>query len=262
MDIKDIINSGDLELYVYGLLNEIDTKKIAELAATNNEIENEILSIEKSILNLSSSFSPAIPSTVFEKTKTRLAIGQGKVISLAPRSNRLQYLGWAASFILLLGIGYQYYKINEGSLKLNTVEIEKLKLQKSIVDLESKSKETESALTVIRDSKNIVVTLAGQTIAPNAFAKVYWNKEKQTVYVDASGLPEPPKGMVYQTWALKLNPLTPTSIGLLENLKTKNSTKIFELANTSEAEAFGITLEPSGGSKTPTLEKLYALGKV
>jgi hypothetical protein len=46
---------------------------------------------------------------------------------------------------------------------------------------------------------------------------LYWNKETEVVYIDAAGLPEPPKGMVYQVWALKLNPLTPTSIGLLDN---------------------------------------------
>jgi hypothetical protein len=262
MDTKDIINSGDLELFVYGLLNEIDTKRIAELADTNIEIYNEILSIEKSILQLSSSFSPAISSAVFEKTKNKLALEQSKVIPLNKRSNRLQNLGWAASFLLLLGFGYQYYKINEGSSKLNAIEIEKVELQKTVVNLESKSKEIESALTIMRDTKNTVVALAGQAIAPRAYAKVYWNKEKQTVYVDASGLPEAPEGMVYQVWALKLNPLTPTSIGLIENLETKNNAKIYELANTSEAEAFGITLEPSGGSKTPTLERLYTLGKV
>ena len=262
MDTKEIINSGDLELYVYGLLNEIDSIRIAELAATNIEINNEILSIEKSILQLSSSFSPAISSAVFEKTKARLALGQAKVIPLTQRSNRFQNLGWAASFFLLLGFGYQYYTINESSSKMNAIEIEKVALQKSVVNLESKSKEIENALTIMRDNKNTVIALTGQAIAPKAYAKVYWNKEKQTVYVDASGLPDAPEGMVYQVWSLKLNPLTPTSIGLIENLETKNNSKIYELANTSEAEAFGITLEPSGGSKTPTLERLYTLGKV
>lgn len=262
METKDIINSGDLELYVYGLLNESDAEKIAELATTNNEINNEILSIEKSILNLSSSFSPAISSAVFEKIKTKLAIKQGKVIALTPKANRFQKLGWAASFILLLGIGYQYNTIKGDSLKINSIETEKINLQKSVVNLESKNKETENILTVIRDTNNTVVSLAGQAIAPNASAKVYWNKEKQTVYVDASGLPDAPQGMVYQIWALKLNPLTPTSIGLLEDLKSKNNSKIFEVEHTAEAEAFGITLEPAGGSKSPTLEKLYTLGKV
>jgi hypothetical protein len=52
----------------------------------------------------------------------------------------------------------------------------------------------------VRDVNNTVVALGGQAVAPESSAKVYWNKETQ-VYVDAAGLPEPPKGMVYQVWA-------------------------------------------------------------
>ena len=74
-------------------------------------------------------------------------------------------------------------------------------------------------------------------------------------------MPEPPEGMVYQVWALKLDPLTPTSIGLLENFD-KNDQKLFAVNNANEAQAFGITLEPKGGSLTPTMEQLYTLGKV
>jgi hypothetical protein len=51
----------------------------------------------------------------------------------------------------------------------------------------------------------------------------YTGIKREVVYIDAAGLPEPPKGMVYQVWALKLNPLTPTSIGLLDNFDKNNS---------------------------------------
>lgn len=261
MNTTEIINSGDLELYVYGLLNESETKKIADLANSNPEIKAEILSIEKSILNLSSSFSPQISSDVFEKIKNKLELKHGRVITLKPGAKKYEYLGWVASIVLLLGIGFQYFKMTESDSKLNSVESEKSRLEQSFVELQRKEKQSQEVLSVIRDDKNTVVALAGQTIDPKASAKVYWNKEKQTVYVDASGLPEPPEGMVYQVWALKLSPLTPKSIGLLDEFDDNNN-KIFAVNNASEAEAFGITLEPAGGSKTPTLEKLYTLGKV
>ena len=37
---------------------------------------------------------------------------------------------------------------------------------------------------------------------------------------------------------------------------------LIEVDGTVGAEGFGITLEPAGGSKTPTMEQLYTLGKV
>ena len=118
-----------------------------------------------------------------------------------------------------------------------------------------------AALSSAQDPKNTIVPLAGQEVSPTSFAKVYWNQETHTVYVDGAGLPEPPEGYVYQVWALKLNPLTPLSIGLLDDF-TGDNKRIFAVDNVVEAEAFGITLEPAGGSATPTLEQLYTLGKV
>lgn len=262
MDTQEYIESGTLELYVYGILNESETKEISELAKNNIDIQNEIVAIEKAILNLSSSFAPPISAENFEKIKAKLELKYGKVIEMKPKSNTAQYLGWAASFALLLGASYLYVQLNNTTNSLQTVEAEKSNLQKSVVDLEFKNKETATALNVVRDTKNTVVTLGGQAIAPESFAKIYWNQETQTVYVDASGLPEPPEGKVYQIWSLKLAPvLTPTSIGLLENFKG-NSQKIFAVSGTSGAEAFGITLEPAGGSASPTMEQLYTLGKV
>lgn len=260
MDTKEYIESGILELYVYGLLNEEDNIEIANKAKTDNQIKNEIVSIERAIVNLSSSFSPHISAELFEKTKARLSLNQNKVIDLNARSNKYSYIGWAASVALLIGIGFQYYNSN---LKINAIEKDKLILEESVVTLDSKNKNAENALHVIRDAKNTVVTLGGQAVSPSSYAKVYWNKDTQVVYVDASGLPEPPEGKVYQVWSLKLSPtLTPTSIGLLDNFKNIDNQKLFAVSNTGDAEAFGITLEPAGGSKSPTMEQLYTLGKV
>ena len=41
MDTQEYIESGTLELYVYGILNESETKEISDLAKTNIEIQNE-----------------------------------------------------------------------------------------------------------------------------------------------------------------------------------------------------------------------------
>lgn len=262
MSTKETIQSGDLELYVFGILNESETNQIAQLSLVDNEIKEEIISIENSVVALSSSFSPIISSQVYENIKLQLGFNNQDVISLKSRNNWSHYLGWAASVALLIGIGFQYSKLNEDKNQLKSIEIQKSKLQETVVDLETKNKVAQTILNVIRDENNVMVNLAGQTAAPTAKAKIYWNKQTQVVYVDASGLPEPPEGKEYQVWSLKLEPqLTPTSIGMLANFKTSDS-KIFAVEKTADAQAFGITLEPKGGSTTPTMEQLYTLGKV
>ena len=262
METKEYIESGVLELYVYGLLSETENEEVATKAKNNPEIEAEIIAIEKAIVALSSSFSPFHSVANYEKIKEKLELKHTtKLIELEPTRNWSQYIGWAAAVILLVGIGYQYNEMEQTSNQVTNTTLEKSKLQKDLKSLELINKANETSLAVVRDSKNTVIALGGQTVAPESFAKVYWNQDTKVVYIDAAGLPEPPAGMVYQVWALKLNPLTPTSIGLLENFDA-NDQKLFAVNNADQAEAFGITLEPAGGSLTPTMEQLYTLGKV
>ncbi|MGO4822310.1 MULTISPECIES: anti-sigma factor [unclassified Flavobacterium] len=258
---KEYIDSGILELYVYGLLSEAENEEVAKLAKENPAINDEIIAIEKAIVALSSSFSPFHSVANYEKIKAKLELKHAKVIEMEPRSNKSQYLGWAAAVLLLIGLGYQYNQLNVTNDQVVTTTVEKAKIEKELNTLTIKNAAAETSLAVIRDTNNTVVALGGQAVAPESSAKVYWNKDTQVVYVDAAGLPEPPKGMVYQVWALKLNPLTPTSIGLLDDFDANNQ-RMFAVNNIGDAEAFGITLEPAGGSLTPTMEQLYTLGKV
>ena len=261
METKEYIESGILELYVYGSLTEAESEEVAAMAKKHPEINAEIIAIEKSVVALSSSFSPFQSAENYAKIKEKLNLNASEVIPMTPNKNWSQYMGWAAAILLLAGIVFQYNQLEETNNQVVNANIEKAKIEKERNELTLKKAAIETTLAVIKDEKNTVVALGGQAVAPESSAKVYWNKETQVVYVDATGLPEPPKGMVYQVWALKLNPLTPTSIGLLDNFD-KNDQRFFAVNNTGDAEAFGITLEPAGGSLTPTMEQLYTLGKV
>jgi anti-sigma-K factor RskA len=264
MDAREYIESGILELYVYGLLSEDENRDVNRMAMQYGEINNEIVAIEKSVINLSTSFSPYLSLENFEKIRGQLELKYGKTVEMKPerRSSVAAFIGWAAAVVFLAGAGYLYMQLNESNTEIVNIETERAKLKEDVQKLETRATNSETALAIVRDKNNLAVPLAGQTAAPDAYAKIYWNRDTQAVYVDAAGLPEPPEGMVYQIWSIKLKPaLAPTSIGLLENF-TASSYKVFTVSGTPDAEAFGITLEPAGGSATPTMEQLYTLGVV
>jgi anti-sigma-K factor RskA len=257
MDSKEYIESGILELYVFGTLSEKENLEVREMASKHNDVREEINAIEMAVINLSQSVAPHLSAKNYEKIRQQL-LDKHKVIDMKP-SSRPSYLGWAASIVMLLGAAFMYFQMNSSK---SALENQNKELQNSVTILDAKKKASESILDAIRDQNTTVVALAGQAVAPTSYAKAYYNKTTKEVYIDAAGLPEPPEGKVYQIWALKLLPvLTPTSIGLLENF-TADDTKIFKVENADGAEAFGITLEPTGGSKSPTMEQLYTLGKV
>ena len=257
---RELIESGTLELYVFGKLTETENKEVQEIAKNDPEVQEEILAIESAVINLSQSVGPHLSATNYERIRTKL-LEKNKVIPITRKSSWSSYAGWVAAAVLIIGFGFQLLKLNESNATIDKLASEKSVMQESIVDLEFDKQEAEKVLAIVRDNNNIQVALGGQEVAPNAFAKAYYNKETNEVYIDASGLPVPPEGKVYQVWGLKLDPLTPQSIGLLDNF-TANNTKVFKVEKAEGAEAFGIILEPPGGSVGPTLEQLYTLGKV
>ena len=261
---EEHISSGMLELYVAGVLTADENRQIRQLSEEYPEIRQEIEAIESSILSLTKSLSPSEMGKVeFEALRRRILLAADTpVYKLPPIKYRIwAYTGWAAAIVFALGAMWIYNDRISLEDQLLETQVQNQILEQQVEGARNSLAETEYLLSRLRDKNIEVVPLAGQEVAPDAFVKVYWNKNSEQVLIDAQGLPEPPPGMVYQVWSLKLNPLTPVSIGLLDKF-TEDPNKIFALNNPNASEAFGITLEPAGGSESPTMEQLYTLGLV
>lgn len=272
MTNKEYIESGILELYVAGSLSEKENEAVYQKLLENPDILAEVLQIESAVIKLTAAARPSDSKHVFMAVKEALGLTKTdtKVVTMPDKrkTNWFAYTGWAASVLLAGGLIWLLNQNSALQSEINTVETE---INKQIIDNQlledqiSKSnaslEEAQKLLSVIRDKNIITVPLAGQAVDPEAYAKVYWDKDTNNIYLDAQGLPEPPRGKVYQVWSLTLNPLTPTSLGTIDDF-TSDDNKIFTINNANASEAFGITLEPAGGSETPTMEQLYTLGAV
>lgn len=263
MEIEKYITSGVLELYVYGTLSEKESEEVYKVLKEYPEIEKEVEQIEKGLLQLSSATAPYNPEKVYNRIKDQLNLSEDeKVIAIdQKRRNWYAYIGWAASVALLIGLVTQLNKNKELQQQVVDANIEQQLLEGKIDVAEKDLTKTKSLLNILRNKDIIQIPLQAQKVDPKAYAIVYWDKKNQITYIDVAGLPTPPPGKVYQVWSLKLTPLTPTSLGVLDQFE-EDENKIFALSNMNDSEAFGITLEPKGGSKSPTLEQLYTLGAV
>ncbi|WP_299100619.1 anti-sigma factor [uncultured Winogradskyella sp.] len=260
MDIKAYIESGILELYVAGQLSEQENQDIYDLLHQHPELLQEVLEIESAVVKLTAAVSPH--AIDFDSFKGKLGLTDTKVVDLKPKKpNWMSYTGWAASILLAGGLLWTLNQKTELELQLQTAETDKQYLETQIEDARTDLAATKNLLDVIRDKDIIAVPLGGQGDYATSFAKVYWNKADNTIYVDAEGLPNAPQGKVWQVWSLTLNPLTPTSLGTIDDFNTDDN-KIFTIANANESQAFGITLEPEGGSESPTMDQLYTLGVI
>jgi anti-sigma-K factor RskA len=263
MNIKEYIASGILELYVAGTLSEQENQEVYDAMQKHPEILQEVLNIETAIVKLTAATSPLDSFNSFQSIKSTLGMDDAtKVVSInKPKNNWMSYSGWAAALIIGAGLLWTLNQNKQLENNLTTAEIENTYLETQIEASKTSLANTKTLLDALRERDIISVPLDGQANFENSYAKVYWNKTNNTIYLDAQGLPEPPKGKVYQVWSLTLNPLAPTSLGTIDGFKTDDN-KIFTITNTNASEAFAITLEPEGGSKTPTMEQLYTLGVI
>jgi len=264
MDIKAYIESGILELYVAGTLSEKENEQVYALMQKHPEVLQEVLEIEAAIIKLTTATSQSNNEHILQKVKETLGLGGNdtKVISIAkPKYNWVTYAGWAASIVFAAGLLWTVNQNNQLKSDIQIAETQESLLENQITSSKNSLEEANTLITVLRDDNITKVPLSGQGNFSSSYAKVYWDKSADRIFLDAQGLPEPPEGKVYQVWSLTLSPLTPTSLGTIERF-TADANKIFEINNANESEAFGITLEPAGGSATPTMDQLYTLGVV
>lgn len=260
MDIKAYIESGILELYVAGQLSDIENEEVFQHIQSYPELLSEVLQIEAAVLKLTKAVSPY--SVDFEVLKKKLNLQETKVVNIKTnRSGWLSYTGWAASIVLAGGLLWTLNTNSYLEQEIETVSMDKQLLELKIEDARKDLVKAENLLDILRDRDIVPVNLGGQGNFEESYAKVYWNKSDNTIYLDAKGLPNAPEGKVWQVWSLTLNPLTPTSLGTIDDFNIDDN-KIFEIANANESQAFGITLEPAGGSDSPTMEQLHTLGVV
>lgn len=263
MDINTYIESGVLELYVAGALSDKENKDVYDMIIKHPEILKEVLEIENAVVKLTASTSTKISNHSFEAIKQKLGLTDTttKVVAMKPRYNWVTYTGWAATIILGAGLLWTLNQNKELQSEVQTAEMEQSLLEIEIENAKTDLATSKELLNVLRDRDIISVPLGGQGNFANTYAEVYWDKKTNSIYLDAQGLPEPPEGKVYQVWSLTLSPLTPVSLGTIDDF-TSDENKIFKIENLNSSEAFGITLEPAGGSATPTMEQLYTLGVV
>ncbi|MHA6278660.1 anti-sigma factor [Salinimicrobium sp. CAU 1759] len=264
MEVKEYIESGILELYVAGALSEKENEEVHAMMLQHPEVEEEVLKIESSIVSLTAAASPSDSGYILPSIKSKLNLNDDstRVVPLKPsRAPWITYSGWAAAVVVGVTLLWTVNEMNALKEEIQVVETNNDLLEEQIENANNSYVEAQNLLNVLRDKDIVTVPLAGQAISPESYAKVYWNKQSENIYLDAQGLPEPPRGKVYQVWSLKMSPLSPTSLGILDNF-SEDKNKIFSIPNPNESEAFGITLEPAGGSETPTLDQLYTIGMV
>lgn len=283
MDLSCIISSGDLELYVLGMLPEEEAYKIAQLAKLFPEVQAELDRISLSLEGLGSGTtaapSPSVKNSLMSKLKQLKQEENGSallsayldektreqsssetpVISLSKSPKRNSWLAAASIVGLVISLTALVYFINQN--KRSKTELATLKQEIDTLRTNANTQQQqilayEETMQMMHDNSYKKIELTSVPGKPAAMAQVFWDTKTKYVYIADVSLPQPPSDKQYQLWAIVDG--RPVDAGMLSDAKNlAQKMKVFE-----KAEMFAITLENKGGSPTPTMEQMYVAGKV
>lgn len=265
MDKEQFLKTGLLEQYVLGLTSEEESALVEQYAEQYPEIKREIKQMHNALEDYAKKYVSLPP----EELKSRVKSSVNKMSSdselyaekVVPSSKPALFsLSSALLLLLILGLGffsYLFYQdkttaernYKELAVAFDTYKAECEKQQQQIAD-------QDAVYALLQHSATQPVKLQGSQLSPGAEAVAYLNPVARKALINLTKLPSPPSGKTYQLWADVEGHMV--NMGVVEFGRADFQAVTF----IQGAESLNITLEPTGGSEEPTVELLYANGKV
>ena len=266
MNIQEYISSGIVESYVLGLASADERLEFEQLLPTNAALreakEAFEISLEKHALANAVPPPAALKQKIWENLQQDIAVAEEPVhmpVQAPVRSMNFTRFLAAASVILLVGstiLNFLFYnKYKNSEARLDELIASNTQMAKNNNAMQTRLQRYERSLDLLKDSNMAIIAMKGQPIAPQSLTTVYWNKQTKDVFLMVNALPQPAEGKQYQLWAIVDG--VPVDAGMLN---TDIAYGLVKMSNIPKAQAFAITLENIGGSKTPTMP-IYVVGK-
>ena len=279
MNIQEYIESGKLELFLLGELTEREREEVIAVAKAYPEIQQELDALEEAMFafdELSGKTpAPQLKEKIFASLEEEFKQEQPaekKAVEFTPtpaptETKVVKISPWkpfavAASIVAILASAAAIYfagKFYDTEEKFVALLQDQQVLADNLNQVKLQYEETDSRLDrlVAGDFKR--VEMKGESFAMQKDAKVdvFWDSKAQEVFVAVNTLNSLSAEFDYQLWAIGKD--GPVGIGLVN---PGEKFTLQQMQAVAEAGAFAITIEPKGGSKAPTLDKLVVLGEV
>ncbi|QCR24694.1 anti-sigma factor domain-containing protein [Pontibacter sp. SGAir0037] len=274
---EDYIASGVLEVYAAGGLTPAEQEEVEKRAATSPAIRAALDEACTAMAAYAQQHAvqprPALRQKVLAQFETgfqaiNTPVSQAEdtpsrpfVYSEEKEASPYKWMLAASITLFLLSgfLSYHFYtKWQQAEEKLALAVASEQRLASNFEAVSLQVQEQQEALAVLRNPEFKQVQLQGLESNPTAHMLVYWNQASQQVYIDLVNLPAPPPDKQYQLWALHNG--TPIDAGMISHMGKE--AQIQQMKNIGAAQAFAVTLEPVGGSPSPTLENLTVMGEI
>jgi len=256
LSIKDIRDSGLLELYVLGEAST-DEQSIARVGLVNYpELIKDIQEIEYSLFQYAK-IHAVIPSAAVKDNILRKISGTKK--SASNKTSTTDTSGSKRSFLapfllsLLGALGILAALLYQNNKYDSTVaDYEKDSVACDSLQLEIQSKDALYAAISDPNSRILPVNATENFAITNLY--IHTNEDAEKNYMQVLGLPPLADNQSYQLWSLR-DGKDPMPLDVFQG----DGDNIFEIQYVENTAAYAITIEQFGGVESPTMERLIGV---
>lgn len=265
MNIEAYISSGKLEEYLLGLLSDGEAREVEQVVAAYPEIRKELNAMEDALTQYAIAKGIPMPAELPNRIIRRLETLDKELPSNTaspPTSSRsgsgpiLPVLGFLL-LASLAGVLYFWFQQDELQENLDQTQAQLQELQINCDQVQDSLDQTALQLAILRSEGNQTYIMRGvPDLNPGAIANVYYNPQAQQAYLDIRELPPPPPGQQYQLWGIGVSGV-PQSMDVF-NVTQGDGVNFIPVPFIPEVSVFAVSLEPAGGSPTPTAVHLIS----
>ncbi len=278
-DIKTYIESGILELYVLGDLNAEEKSAVEAMSKLHPEVKTELEEIENVMMNVSLELAAQPSVKVKEHFFNQITFSdeehvvkpvfapsanEAKVVPLNHKIVNFYKYSFAACLALLVVSIVAIVNLSS-NLKNSRQQIAQLQssnqtFANQVNYLDKRVNTSTKSIQMLASPDVKMVKLKGTDNSPSSNIMVAFNSKEQKVMLDFTSMkiPKNDEQHQYQLWALVDG--KPVDLGVFDMEDGEIGLKDMKPIGT--AQTFAVTLEPRGGSISPTLEKLMVIGNI
>jgi len=245
ININDIRNSGLLELYVLGNLSPNDLALVEASLKKFPELKSDIQDIEKAFQAYANMHAIEAPKNLLDN----VALPKNTKEAKTKPNTGLKVLTFAS---LLIGgiLSYMYYtQANEAEQKIIDCEEDQETLETTNRELIAQNELYKKLFDPDFSTINVEAT-PGYASTQITLKNNAQQKENILIF---ENLPDLAQDQSFQLWSLKAD-TDPIPLDVFQN-----DLDVLEVAFEEGTSAYAITIEPKGGSQSPTLDRLIGV---
>jgi anti-sigma-K factor RskA len=270
MEVTTYIASGVLELYTMQALTPQESREVERMAQQYPEIQAEIDALNATMEQyafahaqtprpeLKAQILNALPEKQSAAHTSTVESPTSNVVQMTPSWRRYASAAAVVGLVASMSANVLFYsKWQNADQRAGELLAQSRELVDNNATLKASYQKSIAQLNSIAQPMVKMVHLKGMAIAPKTDVMVFWNQEEHKTMLTVKEMSPPPPNMEYQLWAIVGG--KPVDAGMVTMVKDS----MYQIMQPiGDVQAFAITLEKKGGSPSPTMDQMYAMGKL